>query len=339
MEFMKLPTFRFVIIGSGNISNTYVTAIQNIADCELAGIISRSCKRPSSIPASAEIQIAENLSHITVPYDAVIICTPNSFHHTGAMEAARLGKHVLVEKPLDISIESMDAMIAACKSAGVTLGVAYQRRLSGDNPIIKKLIDEKKLGNIFAADMSVKYYRDDAYYQSSPYRGTLSIDGGGPFMQQASHYIDLYCWYFGKPEKIVSYLRTYVHTIEAEDHGTALCIHKDKMLGTITTSTATKPGFPAKLEIHSDKGTVILENDVITYWSIDGMENPGKPVQANTHTGSATHLVNDTTNHELIIKDFIASIHENREPFISGESAKIATGLILDIYKNNIAKA
>ena len=334
---MQSPIFKFVIIGSGNISNTFISAIQNIENCEIVGVVSRTLKRPSSIPESAELQVADSLAKITAPFDAVIICTPNSFHHTAAIEAARLGKHVLVEKPIDISLESVDAMIASCKNAGVKLGVTYQRRLSGDNQLIKNLLDEHKLGNIFAADMTVKYYRDDAYYNSSPYRGTLSIDGGGPFMQQASHYIDLYGWYFGKPEKIISYLNTYVHTIEVEDHGTALCIHRNKMIGTITTSTATKPGFPAKLEIHSDKGTVILENDVITFWSIEGMENPSTHVHTNTHTGSATHLVNDSTNHEAVIRDFITSIKENREPLISGASARLATEIVLEIYKQNIA--
>jgi len=108
------------------------------------------------------------------------------------------------------------------------------------------------------------------------------------------------------------------------------------MTGTITTSTATKPGFPAKLEIHSDKGTVILENDVISFWSIDGMENPAPREHTNKHTGAATALVNDTTNHEMIISDFVEAVHTDREPMINGENARLATEIILDIYKNNV---
>jgi len=327
---------KFIIVGSGNIANTYISAIDNIEGAELAGIVSRSLKRPSALKEE-NIQVAESLSKLSAAFDAVIICTPNGLHHTVAIEAASLGKHVLTEKPLDITIPAMDEMINACREANVKLGVAYQRRMSGDNQLVKRLIDENKLGKIFAADLSVKNYRDDNYYNSSQYRGTWSIDGGGPFIQQASHYIDLYAWYFGKPEKIISRLNTYVHEIEVEDHGVAICMHKNGMTGTITASTACKPGFPAKLEIHSDKGTVIMENDNIIFWSIGGMDNPSGQKSVNQHVGAATHLVNDTTNHEKIIKDFIEAIKEDKIPFVDGEAGKIATEIILEIYKNRIA--
>jgi UDP-N-acetyl-2-amino-2-deoxyglucuronate dehydrogenase len=327
--------FKFVIVGSGNIANTYVSVIQKIKNAEVAGIISRSFKKPSILQDNEEIPISDSLANLKQEYDAVIICSPNFLHHTFAIEAAKLGKHVLTEKPLDISIESMNEMISECKKADVKLGVAYQRRFSGDNFLIKKMIDRGELGKIFAVDLSVKNYRDPGYYSNSNYRGTWKMDGGGPFTQQASHYVDLYCWYFGKPEKITSYLKTYIHNIEVEDHGVAVCIHDNGITGTITASTACLPGFPAKLEIHSNKGTVILENDLITFWSIEGIENPSLNSVQQSHTGAATHLVNDTTNHESIIKDFINSVKENREPFINGESARIASEVILEIYRNN----
>src|SRR5690606_21096065 len=102
-----------------------------------------------------------------------------------------LGKHVLCEKPIDISLESIDQMISSCKEHKVKLGVVYQRRYSSDNPVVKKLIDENKLGKICSVDLAVKNYRDNAYYNSAPYRGTYTSDGGGPFMPQAPHYYDL----------------------------------------------------------------------------------------------------------------------------------------------------
>ena len=326
---------KFVIVGSGNIANTYVSAIEKIKNAEVAGIISRSLKKPGNLKDDSKIPVSDSLKNLKQYYDAVIVCSPNFLHHTYAIEAASLGKHVLTEKPLDISIESMDAMISACRKANVKLAVAYQRRFSGDNFLIKNMIDKDLLGKIFAVDLSVKNFRDAGYYANSNYRGTWKMDGGGPFTQQASHYIDLYCWYFGKPGKIISYLKTSIHNIEVEDHGVAVCLHENGMTGTITASTACKPGFPAKLEIHSNKGTVILENDIITFWSIENIENPSKHAITQAHTGAANPFVNDTTNHELIIKDFINAVNENREPFINGESAKIASEVILEIYKNN----
>lgn len=325
---------KFVIVGSGNISNTYIAAIEKIADAELVGIVSRGLTKPKVLMNTDNIVVSDSLENLPVDYDAVILCTPNAFHHTGAVQAAKLGKHVLTEKPLDISIPAMNEMIAECKKMNVKLAVAYQRRFSPGNLLIKRLIEEGRLGNIFAVDLSVKNYRDDNYYNSSPYRGTMSVDGGGPFIQQASHYIDLYCWLFGRPSKISSKLGRFLHDIEAEDHGAAICLHDNGMIGTIIASTAAKPGFPARLEIFSDKGCVIMENDLIIRWEIEGLENPMKSDNNNSHTGAATHTVDDTRNHEAVIADFVQAIKTNNDPFITGDSAKIATEVILQIYES-----
>ena len=326
---------KFIIVGSGNISSTYVNALRKIENAELAGIVSRTGKKPDVLN-NTDIEVAGSISKIENEFDAAILCTPNAFHHEGAVEAAGIGKHVLTEKPLDISIENMDLMINSCKKANVKLGVAYQRRTSPDNITVKKLIQENKLGKVFAADLSVKNYRDDNYYKSSDYRGTWNIDGGGPFMQQASHYVDLYGCFFGKTDKIISLCGTFLHDIETEDHGAAMFRYNNGMIGTMIASTAAKPGFGAKLEIHSEIGTIVMENDVITSWFIDGMDNPGNNSSLEIHTGASTASVEDTQRHEEIIKDFIQSINEDREPMISGESAKLATEIILQIYNNRV---
>lgn len=329
-----METVKFIIVGSGNIANTYLAAIDNISDAEVVGVVSRGLNKPSNY---SNLKTFKSIGEVNISFDAVIICTPNGLHHISAIEAAKLQKHVLCEKTIDISLESIDKMILTCKENKVKLGVSYQRRFSSDNPTIKQLLEDKKLGRIFSVDLSIKNYRDDNYYNSGDYRGTYSIDGGGPFIQQASHYIDLYYWFFGKPEKLISKLNTYIHDIEVEDHGAVICSHHDGMISTITASTATRPGFPAKMEIYSDKGYLIIENDVITHWEIDGLENPSKNKNRNTHTGSATAVVNDTTNHELIIRDFITAIREDKEPLISGDSAKKSVEIILDIYKNQFS--
>ncbi|MBL0026942.1 MAG: Gfo/Idh/MocA family oxidoreductase [Saprospiraceae bacterium] len=325
-------TIKFVIIGSGNIAKTYVKAIQKIDSAELVGIVSTKLSASANF---SHLPSFHSLQEINLDFDAIIICTPNGYHHVSAIEAANLGKHVLCEKPIGITLESIDKMIESCRENHVKLGVAYQRRFSSDNPTIKKLIDGGKLGKIFSVDLAVKNYRDNNYYNSADYRGTYKIDGGGPFMQQASHYIDLYYWFFGKPRRLISQLATFAHDIEVEDHGAAICLHDSGMIGTITASTATKPGFPAKMEIYSNKGYLILENDVITHWGIEGLENPSnQQLNKNMHTGAATASVEDTSNHEIILNDFIESIKTGREPLITGESARNATEIILDIYNN-----
>jgi len=328
--------FKFVVVGSGNISRTYFKAIEEIKNAEIVGLVSRSLNKPKFVDEN-KIKISRSIKEIKVDFDAVILCTPNGLHHIGAIEAASLGKHVLTEKVLDISIQNMDEMINACNKNNVKLAVAYQRRLNGDNPKIRELLSAEKLGKIFSVNLSVKNYRDDNYYNSAEYRGKYKIDGGGPFIQQASHSIDLYCWFFRRPSKIASKLGTFVHDIETEDHGSAICIHENGMIGTITASTATKPGFAPKLEVYSDKGYFEMENDLITKWDIDEVANPSYLIELNTHTGTATHTVEDVTNHKRIIRDFIDSVNNNTEPIANGQSARIATEMILDIYNNQIS--
>lgn len=319
----------FVIVGTGNISRTYFTAVGNLPGMKVVGFVSRDGRRP---PDAADVEVASKLEDISAPFDAVILATPPGLHYEGAIEAARLRKHVLAEKPLDVSVAHMDAMISACREAGVKLGVSYQRRMSPDNQTLKRLLDDGALGRLFAADLSVKFYRDQAYYDSAPYRGTYAIDGGGPFMQQASHNIDLYTWFFGMPDEVAAKLGTFAHDIEVEDHGAAVLRHESGMIGTIIASTVARPGFPARLEIHAERGSLVMENDVITLWSIDRIENPSTKPAGAIHSGSSV-AVTDTFGHEAILKDFEQAVRENREPAVSGGSARLATELILRIYE------
>lgn len=327
--------FRFVIVGSGNISQTYQKVVDKLDGMELAGIVSRSADK-TDFNLDKSIEIAPSMDAVSTEFDAVILATPNHCHHQGAIQAAELGNHVLTEKPLDITIDAMDSMIDICRAHGVKLGVAYQRRTSPDNKVIHDLIKEGKLGKIFAADLTVKNYRDRAYYESGAYRGTWEIDGGGPFIQQASHNVDLYGWFFGRPTDVVSTYGTFTHDIEVEDHGAAILKHGDQMIGTIIASTSAKPGFSGRMEIHSDKGTVVLENDKITSWQIDGMENPSDAPKEDIHSGATSASVDDTSGHENIVQDFVQAVQQDREPLVNGDSARLATEIILEIYQNKI---
>lgn len=325
---------RYVIIGTGNISNTYVEAITEIGG-EVAGVVSRSGRSPASYPALPGWQ---SLDDVDQPYDAVCVTTPNGLHHEGIIAAAHRGKHALCEKPLDISIEAMDAAILACQEADVALAVAYQRRTAPDNRAIKQLLNQNAFGRVFAVDLVAKFYRPQSYYDSGDYRGGLAIDGGGPFMQQACHNLDIYTWFFGLPRQVVSMLDTYTHDIEVEDHGAALMRHEDGMIGTVVSSTATKPGFAARLDIHSEKGSITLTDDVITHWSIEGVENPTDPDFVYTHDGATSATVTDTAAHQEILRDFEHSVKTGSTPIGNAESVRLTTELILMIYQGNLLK-
>jgi len=320
---------RYVILGTGNICNTYVRTLSNIRGAELVGCVSRSGRRPSAAP---DLFCASSLEEIRVPFDAVIVTTPNGLHHRGIIEAAGLGKHVLVEKPLDIAREAMDQAIKASESAGVTLAVSYQRRTNPDNIALKAVIDSGVLGRIYSADLSCRFWRNQAYYDSGDYRGAYALDGGGPFIQQASHNIDTYVWFFGMPETVVSQLGTFAHAIEVEDHGAAILRYGNGMIGTIIASTCAYPGYPARLEVICEKGTFTTTDDRITVWEVEGVANPSVVSEKPLDDGARSAVVTDTSRHEDIIRDFEASVREGRKPLVDAEDGRRATELILQIY-------
>lgn len=325
---------RFVIVGSGNISNTYVNSINNIDNAECVGIVSRSGKKPRDL--TIDVDIAPTIREIKTEFDAVILATPNGLHHQAAIEAAQLGKHVLTEKVLDINLGNCDKMIDACKKNNVLLAVTYQRRMNPDNIIIKEMLAAGQLGRVFAVDLEAKFYRDQAYYDSAVYRGNKAVDGGGPFIQQAAHDLDLYTWFFGVPAKVASALGTFLHDIEGEDHGAAIMKHENGMIGTVIASTCCKPGYSAKFSIFTDKGNFVMVNDAIAEWHIEGIENPSKSANLSTHNGAASASVSNTYGHEKVITDFIQSINENRIPAISGDEARKSVELIQKIYERDI---
>jgi UDP-N-acetyl-2-amino-2-deoxyglucuronate dehydrogenase len=335
----------FVVVGSGNIATTWVEVVRKTPGARLAGVVSRSGTLPSglrelgvpvftSLAGAAAAPRAAAEGAPGAAFDAAIVATPNGLHHEPIIETARLGRHVLTEKPLEISLEWADKAIAACRDAGVTLGVCFQRRTSPDNKAVKSLLDGGALGRVFAADVAVKFFREQSYYDSAPYRGGWAIDGGGAFMQQASHQVDLYRWFFGMPDSIKAISGTLAHTMEAEDHGAAILHHGNGMIGTIVASTVARPGFPARIEIHAEAGSVVIENDVISRWAVEGIPNPSHPPKGAIHAGSgaAGAKVSDTTGHEAILADFIEAIAQKRQPLISGEDARMTTELILKIY-------
>ncbi len=324
---------KYIIIGTGNISNTYIGAVNEMASSEIVGCVSRSGKRPEANPALPSFY---DLKEVDIPYDAVIIATPNGLHGEGIRAAAALGKHTLTEKPLGINSEDMASALEAASSAGIQVAVAYQRRTAPDAKAIKELLDQGTLGRVFAADLSAKFYRDQAYYDSGEYRGGYAIDGGGPFIQQACHNIDVYVWFFGMPEKVVSMLGQFTHDMEAEDHGAALLKYSNGMIGTIIASTSTTPGFAARLEVHSDKGSFTLTDDVITEWHVEDVPNPTSADFNYTHDGAKSAVVHDVSAHKALLLDFEQSIKTGTNPLVSGQSAKDTSELILEIYNSAI---
>ena len=324
-----MKKFRFVLVGSGNIASTYIKAVNNVPELEIAGVVSRSGKSPAG---GEDLPVYPALEAVDIEFDAVILATPNGCHHDGCMSAAALGKHVFTEKTLALTREDMDEMIRVCKEKSLQLGVAFQRRTAPDNIIVRNMITKGELGRVVGCELTVNFWRPQSYYDNSNYRGNLKLDGGGPFVQQASHNIDLYVWFFGLPEELHAFTGTFLHKMEGEDYGAAICRHRDGMIGTIIASTASKPGFDAVMTIHTEKGTLVLEGDRITSWQIEDMPNPSAEPAKELHSGAATNAVTSTIGHEILLKDFAEKCVNGGKLIVSGEDARAASELILRIY-------
>jgi len=194
---MAEEKIRFALIGAGNIAAKYVDAFKNIETATLAGVVTRSAAKAEAFAKAHDIaHWATDMETLfgRTEIDAVVIATPSGLHCRGAVEAAKFGKHVLCEKPLDIALERIDAMIDACQNARVQLGCSFQFRTFEHNRIAHQAIRSGKLGKIYIANAFLKNFRTQEYYDSGTWRGTWTLDGGGPFMQQGAHTIDLMVW-------------------------------------------------------------------------------------------------------------------------------------------------
>ena len=319
---------RYVIIGSGNIAKTWTQALGRTGG-DLVACVSRSGNRPAG--ARSDLPVFLTLAAVDLAYDAVILTTPNGLHRDDAVAAAALGKHVLTEKPLDITRAAMDAMIEAHSRAGTLLAVAFQRRTTADNLALKKLFQNQVFGRIIGADLSCRFWRDQAYYDSAAWRGGWEIDGGGQFMQQAIHNLDLYLWFFGNPEEVVGRTGTFLHNIEVEDHGVAILRHANGMIGTVVASTCARPGYPARLEVTTQRGCFTTVGDRIAVWDVSGTPNPSQESAAVLHAGDKASVA-DTAGHEAILRDFEQALAVGRPPLVTGAEAALATDLALRIY-------
>jgi len=233
---------RFVIIGPGYISQRYVEKISTMHHASVAAVVGRNADRTRQyakqhgIPAyGTDLKTVVNEIH---PQSA-IICTPNALHHESVIAAANQGLHCLCEKPLDVSRQRQHSMIDACRHNDIKLGVAYIQRFHNHLQYIENAIKSGMLGDILVVDATMKIYREPEYYTKSSWHGTRTLDGGGPFIQQGSHMVDMVLWLTGDYQKVLEARRfNILHDIEVEDHGYAVIEFKNGAIGMIQVSTA-----------------------------------------------------------------------------------------------------
>lgn len=224
-------------------------------------------------------------------------------------------------------------MTAACRKANVKLGCSFQFRTFEHNKIACDAIRLGKLGKIYIANAFLKNYRGQEYYDSGAWRGTWQLDGGGPFMQQGAHTIDLMVWMMGRAKRVCARIKTVAHNIEVEDMGHAIAEYENGTQGLIEASTVVVPGYPNRLEFHGEKGSIILSESEIIDWQVEGME---RPVLENPQqpSGSKDPTAIGTVGHQKLIADFVEAIEQDRPPLVTPESARLSVELIQAIYES-----
>src|SRR4051794_39206199 len=261
----------FGIVGCGMIAEFHTKAIHEIPGARVVAAYSRSESNGAKIAglAGGGCRVFDDLdAMLALPeIDVVCVCTPSGAHLEPGVKAARAGKHVVVEKPLEITLPRCDAIIRACDEAGVRLCTIFPSRFSRANLALKTAIDTGRFGRLTLGDTYVKWWRTQEYYDSGGWRGTWSLDGGGALMNQAIHNVDLLLWLMGDVESVQALTATLAHLrIEVEDTAVAALRFKNGALGVIEAATSAFPGLLKRTEIHGERGSARVEQDDITLW-------------------------------------------------------------------------
>ncbi|MFT7037241.1 MAG: UDP-N-acetyl-2-amino-2-deoxyglucuronate dehydrogenase [Cyclobacteriaceae bacterium] len=321
------------IIGYGSIGGHHLKAINDIDQAHVVAVSTRNVSKLNGMSELEGIAVYDNHDDLIndESVDMVSICTPSGFHLEPALKAAAAGKHVMVEKPLEINIERSKEMIAACKEHNVKLACIFQNRYSNDFLKLKKRVQSGDLGKLVLANAYIKWFREQAYYDTSDWKGKLSADGGAALINQGIHTIDLLLDVMGDVKSVRGKVATISRKIEGEDLGVAILEFENGALGTIEGSTSILAGFPEKIEIHGDQGSVILEKGELVH-DLDG---PIEQAENGSASGSSNPMAIDYQLHKAQMEEFVKNILEDTDPTVDGLEAIRAVEVINAIYESS----
>src|SRR5262245_9986749 len=331
----------FGIIGCGNISTIHAKAIQSIPEARLRAFHSHSRPKAETMARQFSVDFESSLDQLRDRKDiqVVSICTPSGTHADLGIKAAAAGKHVVVEKPIDVTLEKARMLIEACHQGGVKLAVIFQSRFLPAVQILKSAIARNRLGRLILGDAYVKWYRTREYYEAARWRGTLALDGGGALINQSIHTIDLLQYFIGPVTSVFGFAEKKLHPyIEAEDTAVAVVKFRNGALGVIEGATSVSPGFSRRVEIHGEKGSVILDGNDITAWNLtdtgEEEEALSRLKERDLSNGASDPMALDISGHRRQMEDLIAAIRQDRPPMIDGAEGLKALELVLAIYRS-----
>jgi UDP-N-acetyl-2-amino-2-deoxyglucuronate dehydrogenase len=335
----------FGIIGCGMIAEFHTRAINEIEGASVVAAYSRSEANGAKIremadgPCTVYDDLTRMLEHPGL--DVVCVCTPSGAHLDPSVQAARAGKHVVVEKPLEITLPRCDAIIEACDRAGVRLCTIFPSRFTPANVALKAAIDTGRFGRLTLGDTHVKWWRTQEYYDSGGWRGTWDLDGGGALMNQAIHNVDLLQWLMGDVDTVQALTDTLVHQrIEVEDTAVAAIRFKNGALGVIEAATSAFPGLLKRTEIHGDRGSARVEQDDLTLWTFaehgEGDDAIREAIAGATgfSAGASDPRAIGHAGHREQLADFLDSIDRGVPAAVDGREGRKSVEIIRAIYES-----
>jgi len=338
-------TVGFGIVGCGMIAGFHSQAIKDIRGAKVVALFDAAPQYAEKLAKSigdcaVYTDYKEFLKHPGL--DIVNICTPSGAHMDAAVGAAKAGKHVVVEKPLEITLRRCDKIIDACDKNNVKLATILPSRFSPANMALKEAIDAGRFGKLTLGDTYVKWWRSQDYYDSGGWRGTWKLDGGGAYMNQAIHNVDLLYWFMGDVAEVSGITDTLAHErIEVEDTGVATVRFRNGALGVIEATTSAYPGLLKKTEIHGTTGTVIVEQDDVLLWDFAKSNRKDASIRKKFAQkvggtgGAADPSAISYSGHLAQLKDFIKAINTGGTPVVDGREGRKSVEIILAIYKSS----
>ncbi|MFO0790269.1 MAG: Gfo/Idh/MocA family oxidoreductase [Pirellulales bacterium] len=335
-------TLGFGIVGCGMISNFHARAIAEVRGAKLVACFDTRAESAEKFAAAHNCAAYSDLNKMLADpkVSIVTIATPSGAHMEPAVAAAKAGKHVIVEKPLEITLKRCDKIIEACEKAGVQCGAIFPSRFHDSSVKIKKAIDGGRFGRLTIGDAYVKWYRTQQYYDSGAWRGTWALDGGGALMNQAIHSVDLLTWLMGPVEEIQANAATLAHErIEVEDTVVATLRFANGALGVLEATTAAYPGYLKRVEIHGSEGSALLEEEDLKAWDFAKPRKEDKAIleQMKQHKSTGGGASDPTAighhGHTMQFRDFVEAVKKNRPPAIDGHEGRRSVEIILAVYK------
>ena len=334
---LKESRLKIGIVGIGTIAGIHAQALQESGNSELHSVYSRSENNARGMGEKHDVgwHTDWNAFISDAELDAVSVCTPSGNHLEYGEMAAIAGKHVIIEKPIEVTLERAKGLVRVCEGNGVALAVIYQSRFVPEIHALKRKLDEKVVGRLLMGDARIKWFWGQDYYDSGAWRGTLALDGGGVLINQAIHTIDLLQWFMGDVESIYGNTGTLTHErLEGEDNAVALIKFKSGAFGVIQGSTSIQPAQARRIELHGENGTIVVNGDDVKI--LKAGSDQAEQEKKGKASGASSPLAGFSPDpHKFQFEAIADAISKGMEPPVSGKDSLKSLAIVLATYASS----